>query len=333
MMSDSADTIGILSKDIKEFIQSDSNQIPQSLKQVSKIARSDEFSDSLTRITRAMTLGIIRGYRTESVKSGESSNFSDTLLDKLFSEAGSGFTSLVIGSFARNFVMALYSEWKSNDDFQNNSKWVDIACEDKCRELIGDCIRSFVSTAVAVYLDKTMSINTYDEIFAGLTNPKHEAKVRDMLVSVCNGAVETFIRTAYAKSNSSYSKIIDFEDGFISGDEKGGIRTKLRRLKDKNQESGWARKMSSTLAVPSNRKFVLDVTGIVTFETVRSFLEFLLQKVSEGMKKSGDVVQQEVVDRGFEAIRCVSGKSSAVTTICLTLCLNILNSPWILAPY
>ncbi|KAI3451902.1 hypothetical protein Pfo_008567 [Paulownia fortunei] len=369
MMSDSADAIGILSKDLKEFLGSDSNQIPQSLKQVSKIARSIEFSESLTRITRALTVGILRGYQHELIKSGKSlrgdQDFSDRVVDKLFSDAGSAFASVVVGSFARNMVMALYSERQHDggsdlDDFPNadhlNSKsnqhvprWVEVACEDKFRELVGDCIQQFVSTAVAVYLDKTMNINTYDEIFFGLTNPRHEAKVRDMLVSVCNGAVETFIRTSHhvwttnsvavSKLSSTYSKV-DFEDGF-SGDEKASIRAKLihpttlqeKKLTDKNQDSGWVRKMSSTLAVPSNRKFVLDMTGIVTFETVRSFLEFLLQKLSECMKRSVDVVHQEVVDRGVEAIRYVSGKSSAVTTLCLTLCLNILNSPWILAPY
>ncbi|KAK6125343.1 hypothetical protein DH2020_040912 [Rehmannia glutinosa] len=292
MMSDSAEAIGIISKDLKEFLRSDSNQIPQSLKQVSKIARSDEFSESLTRITRASTLGFLRGYQHELIKNGKSfggdKDFSDRVVDKLFSEAGSGFASVVVGSFARNLVMALYSEWKNdggsnlNDSTNADSKsnqyvprWVEVVCDDKCRELIGDCIRLFVSTTVTVYLDKTMNINTYDEIFSGLTNPKHEAKVRDI------------------------------------GDEKASTRTKLipatlksKKLYEKNhQDSGWVRKMSSTLAVPNNRKFVLDMTGIVTFETVRSFLEFLLQKLSECMKRSVDVVQQEVVDRGVEAIR------------------------------
>ncbi|KAK6125278.1 hypothetical protein DH2020_041022 [Rehmannia glutinosa] len=359
MMSDSAEAIGIISKDLKEFLRSDSNQIPQSLKQVSKIARSDEFSESLTRITRASTLGFLRGYQHKLIKNGKSfggdKDFSDRVVDKLFSEAGSGFASVVVGSFARNLVMALYSEWKNdggsnlNDSTNADSKsnqyvprWVEVVCDDKCRELIGDCIRLFVSTTVTVYLDKTMNINTYDEIFSGLTNPKHEAKVRDMFVSVCNGAVETFIRTSHNvwTANSVAVSKIDFEDGF-SGDEKASTRTKLipatlksKKLYEKNhQDSGWVRKMSSTLAVPNNRKFVLDMTGIVTFETVRSFLEFLLQKLSECMKRSVDVVQQEVVDRGVEAIRYVSGKSSAVTTLCITLCLNILNSPWMLAPY
>lgn len=325
MVSDSADAIGIISKDLKQFLGSESDQIPQSLKQLSKIATSNEFSDTLTRITRASAVGMLSGYQHES----DSFGGSDKVMNKLLSDAGAGFASAVVGSFARNTVMALFTEWQQGGGY--SPWWIELACEDKCREVVGDYIRLFVSTAVTVYLDKTMNVNTYDDFFVGLTNPKHEAKVRDMVVSACNGAVETCLRTSYhvwttnsaavskLKLNSTYSKIPS--------------TLQMKRLTDRNQESGWTRTMRSTLAVPGNRKFVLDMTGVVTFETVRSFLEFLLEKMSEGIKTSVDVVQQEVVGKGVEAIRYASGRSSAVTAVCLTLCLNILNSPWILVPY
>lgn len=358
MVSDSAEAIGIVSKDFKEFIQSDSDQIPNSLKQISKLSRSHEFLESLTNITRALTVGILRGRRQEAVRNSSSvskkSDFSDKILDKLFSDEGSGFASVIVGSFARNLVMGYYSEKNMNAnlisdgslDTNNSSKWIEALHDDKCRELIGDCVQRFISTAVSVFLDKTMHINTYEELFSGMTNPKHESQVREMLTSVCNAAVETLVKTSH--------QVLMNKDGDISLDStclssklgqiqrrdcKASIgrqlvpsESKPRRFFNENQDNGWMRKMSSTLAVPVNRRFLLDVTGRVTFESVRSFLVLLLEKISDALKKSLDAIHEEVIDMGVEVTEQLNRKCSAIFTICVSLCLHILNGPWVLLP-
>lgn len=365
VVSDSAESIGVVSKDLKDFLKSDSDKIPNSLKQLSKIARCDEFSESVVTVTQAVTLGVLRGYglKTTSDGDGGDSSFTDQVMDKLFTKAGSGFASVVVGNFARNVVLAFYSDGKSGGGSNSNNsssmddyvtemddvpRWVDVVSSEKFRDLIGDCIQLFVSTAVAVYLDKTMGINTYDDIFSGLTNSKHETKVRDMLSSVCNGAVETLIRTSHqvltdstsnanpSKSNSSSYLAID--EGSTPTRDEGlrqqalSLHSKARNVENERNNSGWVGKVSNTLAVPSNRRFVLDVTGRVTSETVRSFLEFLLDRLNDGMKKCVNSVREETVDRGLEVVRYAAGKSSVIATISLSLCLHILDSPWALVP-
>ncbi|KAI4326019.1 hypothetical protein MLD38_031376 [Melastoma candidum] len=127
-----------------------------------------------------------------------------------------------------------------------------------------------------VYLDKTMHKILCDALFVGLTNPKHERKVQDILATICNGAVETL---------------------------KG---------------NGWVNKVSSTttLAVPSNWRLMVDLNGRVTYETVRSMLEFMMEKSYEGMRQKVDAVQDAVIDKGIDVVRYVTAKSSVVTTIC-----------------
>ena len=344
VVSDSAESIGVVSKDLKDFLQSDSDEIPNSLKQVSKICRSDEFSGSVVKVTQAVTLGVLRGYQAQAKSQsigddGVSSNtgFMDQVMDKLFTKAGTGFVSVVVGSFAKNLVLAFFSDEQSGagsnstgsprkDQFgmkmNDVPRWVDVACSEKCRDLIADCIQLFVSTAVAVYLDKTMHINTYDDIFSGLTNPKHEVKVKDMMLSVCNGAVETLVRSSHQVLTSSKSNV----------NHPNLSSSSHLAFDDGRKDSGWIGQVSSTLAVPSNRRFVLDLTGRVTSETVRSSLEFLMERLFDGMRRRVNSARVETVDKGVEVVRYAAAKSSVIATICLCLCLHIIDSPWLLAP-
>ncbi|XP_010550320.1 PREDICTED: protein PHLOEM PROTEIN 2-LIKE A10 isoform X2 [Tarenaya hassleriana] len=326
--SDSAEAISVISKDLTAFLRSDSDQIPNSLKQISKIAKSDEFNSSLIRFTQAMTLGLLHGYRLDSKNDEHGSGFTDRVMDKLFSRAGTGFASAVVGSFARNMVVALCSDEFSGKSSVSESKWVNAICSDESRKLIGDCVQMFVSTAVAVYLDKTMHVNVFDDLFSGMTNPKHERRVKEALISVCNGAVETFVRAArQAPGDSASTRSFGFrkektDPEFDLSPPAVGPRLSRRGY------STWINRLSASLSVPSNRRFVIDLTGRITFETIRSLLEILFDKFNNGMASC----VESVIETGSEATRYAKVKSSVLYSLCLSLCLQIVEAPWLLAP-
>ncbi|XP_010503645.1 PREDICTED: protein PHLOEM PROTEIN 2-LIKE A10-like [Camelina sativa] len=306
--SDSAEAVSVISKDLTEFLRSDSDQIPNSFKQISKIAKSDELNSSLIRFTQAMTVGLIRGIDDDD---GSGSGFTNRVLDKLFTKSGSGFASAIVGSFARNLVVAFYSS-SSSGCGGGSPKLFDAICSDDGRRLIGDCVQRFVTTAVSVYLDKTSDVNVFDDLFAGLTNPKHEDKVKQTLVTVCNNAVETFVRAS--RKPVQLNRCQDSSQSLTVGSTK--------------QQTTWIDRVSSSLSVPSNRKYVVDLTGRVTFETVRSLLEVLIERANGKVES----YVEKVRERGNETRRFVRVKTSLLHSLCLSLCLQIVEAPWILTP-
>ncbi|KAF8088894.1 hypothetical protein N665_0527s0014 [Sinapis alba] len=307
--SHSAEAVSVIAKDLTEFLRSDSDQIPNSFKQISKLAESDELNSSLIRLTQAVTVGLLRGSGNDDSGSG----FTDRVMDKLFTESGTGFASAIVGSFARNLVVALYSSSSSGESSVfSDSKLRDAICSDDGRKLIGDCVQRFVSTAVSVYLDETRGVNVFDDLFAGLTNPKHEDKVKQTLVTVCNGAVETFVRASRRQAT-----------------EPGSDRLLTKTLTVGSKPiPTWIDRVSSSLSVPSNRKYVVDLTGRVTFETVRSLLEVLVERANGKVES----YVEKVRERGNETRRYVRVKSSLLHSLCLSMCLQIVEAPWILTP-
>ncbi|EMS47022.1 hypothetical protein TRIUR3_00060 [Triticum urartu] len=180
---------------------------------------------------------------------------------------------------------------------------------DRGKEAAAELVRVFVSTAVAAYLDRTAAVRTSDQVLAGVSNPKHDAKLKDLLVSVCNGAVETFVRTSRQVTKEAS---ISRAEAAVAAREvcNSGPSCVMERV-------------STTLAMPSNRRFVLDVTGRVTAEMVRSFLEFSTQRVSAGARKSIVIARDEITERGLVAVKYLSAKSMAIFTLCLTMCMHI----------
>ncbi|KAI4330233.1 hypothetical protein MLD38_028533 [Melastoma candidum] len=348
-LSESANTALTVSRDLREFIEGDSDRIPNSCRQILKIGNSPEVSKSVVGVTRALTVGVLEGYFSGVESVGGVDGLGSRFVDKLFTPAGSGFMSVVVGSFARNLVSAFLAEVSNLDSVFKDSSFPDCLnalYRDEVRDMVGDLIQRFVGTAVAVYLDKTMHINLSDALFAGLTNPKHERKVQDILATICNGAVETLVRTSHQVISSPNMSDDDLSFGsshlatggakgmkFNAFDRKGGLYGKPRNTYNYSKKgNGWVNKVSSTLAVPSNRRLVVDLTGRVTYETVRSMLEFMMEKSYEGMRQKVDAVQDAVIDKGIDVVRYVTAKSSVVTTICLSLCLHVLDGAAVILP-
>lgn len=406
--SASAQTISLVSNDLNNFLRSDSDEIPASLKQLLKVAQCQEFKQTLTRVSSALTAGVLQGIRGptgEIARDGQSETpgIAERVMDRLFTPAGTGFVSVVAGNFAQNLVLSFLENYRALNNNNNNnlgtgvhsspnlssensnlgapvgSGFVDVLCRSDTRVLIAECIRNFVSTAVGMYLDKTMNINVYDEICSSLTNPKHEAQMKGILISVLNGAVETLVKTSHdVLTNGSSSrnagmlqtKFIHEGDGGLtngSGSKTIGMlqntcnreneielsdcveeteaissapqKTLAPQMTPRDQQQtvmdstnadpglsttyhSWVDRISHTLAIPSNQKLFIEVSGRMTFEAIRSFCEFMLCKFSNFCFRTLPAMGHEASDGILEFMRYVGAKSIVIATLCLAICLH-----------
>ncbi|KAM0912768.1 hypothetical protein ACQ4PT_012584 [Festuca glaucescens] len=313
-----ADALSQVGSDLADFLRSDSDEVPQSLLQLSKLAASDHISSAASTLSESVASGVLRALSSHrAARDPSSPPLHDRILDRLLSPAGTGFASDVLGSFARNLVLSCRDPG-AKPQARGEPEWLAALCSDRGKEATAELVRVFVSTAVAAYLNRSVSVRTSDQLLAGsIANPKQEAMLKDLLVSMCNGAVETFVRTwrQVAKEASNSQTEV----------------TVVREVRDSGHGCVMER-VSSTLAVPNNRRFVLDVTGRVTAETVRSLLEFSTQRVSAGARKSIVIARNEVTERGLVAVKYLSTKSMAIYTLCLAMCMHISVGMWFMLP-
>lgn len=213
-LSQSAESLSIVSTDLKSFLLSDSDTVPRSLRQAFKIGKCPEFQESVTVLSAALTRGLLRGFKAHSRKQGyaisevesikrreqgkvESKNQTVSREDAEYREIREvGFSAkkpdVVSLDVSSNSIPS--STYKKEP---GNSQILDVICSDQCRALISHCIQTLVSTAITVYVDKTKDVNFYEDMVAGITNPTHLAPMKDLFTSVCNGAIGTLVRTLH----------------------------------------------------------------------------------------------------------------------------------------
>ncbi|KAH7289476.1 hypothetical protein KP509_30G004000 [Ceratopteris richardii] len=281
----SAETVSLISSDLKRFLLSDDDDIPRSLRQLLKIAHSPEFERSSTLLVAATTRGIIRGVVTprsppyrrsftaddppcteikeiclvscaeplgfqkgrvqnrekndrhafvdpvigtsiyldkakHQSESKPSKELLDRCFDKLFSKSGINFASAVLSTAARDIVKAIFEGFENQNRAanvafreENNASYkiLDVLCTPQGKSLITECIQTLVNTSVAVYVERTKDINFYEDMVAGITNPSYKDPMKDLLSSMCNGAIETFIRTSHSVMFAEASRQRSYE--------------------------------------------------------------------------------------------------------------------------
>ncbi|KAL5197130.1 hypothetical protein ABZP36_000642 [Zizania latifolia] len=162
---------------------------------LSKLYLCPEAFASAPVLSGALAAGLFRGYAAGSdPASGDEFTFSDRLLDSLSSPSGERLAS----ADGSDLVLAFYSAPSGPSAGTSSPSWVDVATTGRCRRAIRSWVEVFTATAVSVFIDKTIHINTYDQLFAAATNPSYGARLQQLRVALCNASVETLVKTSHS---------------------------------------------------------------------------------------------------------------------------------------
>lgn len=303
--------------------------------------------------------GTKEGLGDEWSSSGnEQSGMVDKLAEKLFSEPGKGFASAMVATASRSFVNSVMehindspSSTEGGGEFVKGL--VTFARSADGKTLVSDWIQTFVGTAVSVYLDKTKDINAFDELATSLGNPEHKGPITDLVTKVCEVSTNTFVRTSHevlTSDPSSSSKappageyFHDHEgtEVFYDMGEQEPISPSHSPVKWKGKtivtdsNNNYVEQISKVIAVPSNRKLILDIAGAMTSSAVRSTIDVSLDKVSavfRGQSDKGDeppcyeAPRRSAVGEKLQAVgdatKAVMDKSVVLMTMCFAVCLH-----------
>ncbi|CAK9873609.1 unnamed protein product [Sphagnum jensenii] len=320
-----SDSASVVFKDLHSFLLSDKDEVPRSLKQLLKIGACPE----LQRFGASIAEG-----EMNAVSEEVGNQLADRLLNKLFSEAGKGFASAVVASASRSLVVSVIEQlnllrYSTNQNSIGEEKsdaltWLmEFASSTKARPVIIDCIQTFVATAVSVYLDRTKDVNVFDDMVTGIVKPEHQGPVTELLSTVCSSSVETLVRTSHEVLAS-----VVVPNSFLN-DASG--------KKDEAAFMSVIDGLSRVLAVPSNRKLIMEVAGTMTSEGVRSFIEVLMgrftavfrgkTKEEEPMNQDGrELVKRSVIGDKLQQVgdltKAAVDKSVVAMTMCFVICLH-----------
>ncbi|XP_024525965.1 protein PHLOEM PROTEIN 2-LIKE A10 [Selaginella moellendorffii] len=271
---------------------------------------------------------------------------SEKLLNKLFSDPGKGFASAIVGSAVRNLVVCYFEEMERKAELENESapeifelgangivrthgrlsedpgewkpaKLLDLACSTKGKALLAECIQIVVEATVSTYLDKTQEVNMFEEMVEAVTKPVHRVPAQEMIVSVCNGAVDTFVRTSYEVLSESSKQTTRLDMTPVSFNSSEAVSALQQG------PGNYLEKIFGALTIPSNRMLVMDLAGKVTAEAVRSFFGLVIAVSAPYVRSSRDVVHSKAAVVRTRFSQDAATKVLVLVTVCLAVFLHI----------
>ncbi len=201
-----AEISAAISNDLKSFLQSDSQDLPQSLRQLAHLFQAEETQAAASSIAAAT----VRGIMSATQNTGASTSGSiGSVLNALTSEKGHSLVSLAVSVAARTSTQtycecversaaaAKVSEEATGVLADSLVQQVlRFACTPEGERLCMMGVTNFVTNATSVYCQNLEGVSMWQDLFAAMVKPEHKDVAGHMTRCFINELTNTLRRPA-----------------------------------------------------------------------------------------------------------------------------------------
>ncbi|KAK9841033.1 hypothetical protein WJX81_006662 [Elliptochloris bilobata] len=203
-------------RDLQAFLDGDVEELPVSLRQLSRLAQSQEVQRSTSLMVAAADLSAspvpaaagdggqrsMRGCRRRARQSGgdePAGGMLEQVLAALTSERGSSLVTLAIGVACRTSVQALSAAQQRSEEAAAAAGRPDLperlmrfAGTPDGRRFANSCVATFVREGTCAYLDRFEGMNMWDDLLGAMAKPAHTAAVDRMTRTFAREMVSSY---------------------------------------------------------------------------------------------------------------------------------------------
>ena len=201
-----AEVSAAISTDLQSFLQSDSKELPQSLRQLAQLFQVEETQAAISSIAAATVRGIVSA--THHTGGSSSASF-EKLLDALSSKQGHSLVSLAVSVAARTSTHT-YCECversaaaaKASEEATGVladtlvQQVLRFACTPEGERLCMLGVQNFVTNATAVYCQNLEGVSMWQDLFAAMVKPEHKQVASHITRCFINELTNTLRRPA-----------------------------------------------------------------------------------------------------------------------------------------
>lgn len=201
-----ADISAAISKDLQSFLQSDSQELPQSLRQLAQLLQAKEIQAATSSIAAATVRGIVSATHDAG---GSSSTSIEKLLSALSSQQGHSLVTLAVSVAARTTTQT-YCECversaaaaKVSEEATGIladtlvQQVLRFACTKEGERLCMLGVKNFVTNATAVYCQNLEGVSMWQDLFAAMVKPEHKQVAGHITRCFTNELTNTLRRPA-----------------------------------------------------------------------------------------------------------------------------------------